>query len=120
MLAEQYRAQGCNLLPTFFTNPLAPGDTAKGNQNIEPGIMEMMHRMETGRLKIFPHLMEWFKEFRAYHRKDGKIEPIRDDLMSATRYGVMSIHRFGMVGRGHNSGYSFDTTASLPIRNTGF
>ena len=117
-LADQYRAQGCNLLPTFFTNPLSIADTGKGNQNIEPGIMEMIHRFETGRLKVFPHLVEWFKEFRAYHRKDGKIEPIRDDLMSATRYAVQSMERWGAVGRGNNSGYSFSED-SLPIRGYG-
>jgi phage terminase large subunit-like protein len=116
-LADQYRKQGCNLLPTFFTNPLAPGDTAKGNQNIEPGIMAMLHRMEVGTLKVFPHLMEWWKEFRAYHRKDGKIEPINDDLMSATRYAVQSLERFGAAARGGSGGYGFDTNNPLPVRN---
>jgi phage terminase large subunit-like protein len=67
-LAQHYRDQNCNLLPTPFTNPLTTGDSAKGNQNIEPGIMEMLHRMETGRLKVFPHLMEFFKEFRSYNQ----------------------------------------------------
>lgn len=116
-LAQHYRDQGCNLLPTFFTNPLAPGDTAKGNQNIEPGIMNMLHRMETGRLKVFPHLMEIFKEFRAYHRKDGKIEPINDDFMSAMRYACMSVERFGIAGQGHSGGYGMSANESLPVRN---
>lgn len=113
-LAQQYRDQGCNLLHDFFTNPKAPGDTGKGNQNIEPGIMHMLHRMETGRLKVFPHLQEWWREFRSYHRKDGKIHPMNDDLMSATRYGVMSIERFGVSGSGATGGYGM--TGSLPIR----
>jgi phage terminase large subunit-like protein len=117
-LADQYRSQGCNLIPTFFTNPLAPGDTGqKGNQNIEPGIMNMLHRMETGRFKVFPHLMEWFKEFRAYHRKDGKIVPMNDDLMSATRYACMSVERFGIAGHGNSGGYGYDTDTPLPLRD---
>ena len=114
-LADQYRKLGANLLFDWFRNPLAPGDTGSGNNNIEPGIMMMLHRMETGRLKVFPHLMEWFKEFRAYHRKDGKIAPIRDDLMSATRYGVMSIERYGVSGHGKSGGYGL--SGDLPIRN---
>jgi phage terminase large subunit-like protein len=114
-LAQHYRDQGCNLLSFPFTNPLAPGDSAKGNQNIEPGIMEMIHRFETGRLKIFPHLMEIFKEFRAYHRKDGKIEPINDDFMSAMRYAVMAVERYGVSGHGSSGGYGMD--GDLPLRN---
>ena len=114
-LAEQYRTLGVNMLPDYFRNPLAPGDTGKGNNNIEPGVMEILHRMETGRFKVFPHLMEWFKEFRAYHRKDGKIEPINDDLMSATRYAAMSIQRFGIAGEGSSGGYGMD--GDLPIQD---
>ena len=114
-LADQYRTQGANMLPDWFRNPLAPGDAGKGNNNIEPGIMEILHRMETGRFKVFPHLMEWFKEYRAYHRKDGKIEPVNDDLMSATRYAAMSIQRFGIAGYGSSGGYGMH--GDLPIRN---
>jgi phage terminase large subunit-like protein len=116
-LAQHYRDQGCNLVPVPFTNPQTTGDSAKGNQSIEPGIMVMLHRMETGRLKVFPHLMNWFKEFRQYHRKDGKIAPMNDDVMSATRYAVMSVERWGVSGHGNSGGYGFDTNESLPIRN---
>mgnify|MGYP002867229052 CR=1 FL=1 len=104
-------------MPNAFTNPIAIGDSAKGNQNIEPGVMMMLHRMETGRFKVFPHLMEWFKEFRSYHRKDGKIAAINDDVMSATRYACMSVERFGVSGHGNSGGYGFDAGESLPIRN---
>jgi len=31
------------------------------------------------------HLFEWFDEYGGYHRKDGKVVKIDDDLMSATR-----------------------------------
>jgi len=114
-LAQQYRDQGCNLLYDYFTNPIAPGDTGKkGNQTIEPGIMHILHRMETGRFKVFPHLTEWWKEFRSYHRKDGKIYPMNDDLMSATRYATMSLERFGVSGKGSTGGYGM--TGDLPIK----
>jgi phage terminase large subunit-like protein len=114
-LADQYRNAGANMLHDWFRNPLSPGDNSKGNNNIEPGIMEMMSRFETGRLKVFPHLTEWFKEYRAYHRKNGKIEPINDDLMSASRYACMAVQRFGVAGHGASGGYGM--TGNLPLRN---
>jgi hypothetical protein len=53
--------------------------------------MEMLTRMETGRFKVFKHLNDWFEEFRLYHRKDGRVHKEGDDLMSATRYGMMML-----------------------------
>ena len=53
--------------------------------------MEMLDRMQTGRLKVFRHLNEWFEEFRLYHRADGKVVKEADDLMSATRYAIMML-----------------------------
>jgi hypothetical protein len=53
--------------------------------------MEMLTRMETGKLKVFSSLLDWWEEFRLYHRKDGKVVKEGDDLMSATRYGVMML-----------------------------
>lgn len=62
-----------------------------GSTGVEAGLFEMLERMQTGRFKVFAHLNEWFEEFRLYHRKDGKVVKEGDDLMAATRYGVMSI-----------------------------
>jgi hypothetical protein len=62
-----------------------------GSNGVEAGLMLMYDRMITGRLKVFSHLHEWFGEKRSYHRKDGKVVKIRDDLLSATRYGVMML-----------------------------
>ena len=59
--------------------------------------MDMLQRMQSGRLKVFDHLGDWFTELRMYHRKDGKIVKERDDIMSATRYAVMSL-RYASVG----------------------
>lgn len=53
--------------------------------------MLMLERMETGRIKVAKHLNDWWEEFRLYHRKDGKVVKERDDLMSATRYGMMML-----------------------------
>jgi len=91
-LADIYRKQGLNMMHQHFTNP-------KGDIAIEPGIMEMLQRMETGRFRVFTYLRDWFEEVRMYHRKDGKIVANMDDLMSATRYAVQSLN-FATLDRG--------------------
>ena len=95
-LADQYRNLGCNFLLEHFTNPTALGEK-KGSNSIEEGIMAMLQKMEKHQFKVFSTLNDWFEEFRMYHRKGGKVVPIRDDLMSATRYAFQS-QRFAISG----------------------
>lgn len=73
-----------------------------GGNGLEAGILELLDRMRTGRFKVASHLNDWWEEFRLYHRKDGLIVKERDDLMSATRYGVMML-RFATVQRAQTS-----------------
>lgn len=95
-LADQYRDQGINMLPDYFRNKSTAADE-KGNTSVEPGIQELYARMENGTFKVFSHLHDWFKEFRQYYRKEGKIVPMGDDLMSATRYAACSASRFAQL-----------------------
>jgi phage terminase large subunit-like protein len=91
--ADLFRQEGCNMLPMRFTNPPAPGEPeGKGGNAIESGIMAMITRFETGKLKVNANLHEWLTEYRQYHRDfdTGKIVDKVDDLMSATRYAVQS------------------------------
>jgi terminase large subunit-like protein len=88
-LAAQYAAQGLNMLPQRAT-------FADGGSGVEAGVIEMLERMNTGRLKIFHHLNDWLAERRLYHRKDGRIVKERDDLISATRYALM-MRRFAAI-----------------------
>ena len=90
--AQQFKDLGVDMHYEQFYNPPAMGKD-KGDISIEPGIMNMLSRMETGRLKVFRTCSEWFEEKRLYHRhKDtGKIVDKKDDLMSATRYIVQSL-----------------------------
>ncbi len=60
-----------------------------GTNGVEAGVLDMLQRMQTGRWKVFSHLEDWFEEFRLYHRKDGLIVKENDDLISASRYGLM-------------------------------
>ena len=53
--------------------------------------MDLLERMKTGRLKIFSNQPEVFEELRMYHRKEGRIVPFRDDLISGMRYAVLSL-----------------------------
>ncbi len=61
------------------------------SNSVEPGLTDMLQRMQTGRFKVAKSLSDWWEEYRMYHRKDGKIVKERDDLMSATRYAVMML-----------------------------
>lgn len=91
-LADQYRKLGVNMLKEKATHPPAKGQQeGQGGNGVEAGIMEMLSRMETGRLKVFSNLDEFFQEYRLYHRKDGKIVKVFDDILSACRYGIMML-----------------------------
>jgi phage terminase large subunit-like protein len=94
-LAELYRKVGVNMHYEHFSNPpgIGEGEGDGGNQ-VSPGVMEILQRLQTGRLKVFKNLYDWFEEKRMYHRKDGKIVTKNDDLMAATRYAVMSLRHF--------------------------
>lgn len=83
-LAKQYQEQGLKIWPEH-------AQFEDKSVSVEAGLMAMLDRMQTGRFKVFRHLADWFEEFRLYHRKDGKVVKLVDDLLSATRYGTMMI-----------------------------
>lgn len=83
-LKEQYRQQGLRMLDE-------QARFEDGTNGVEAGLLGMLDRMNTGRLKVDVNLADWWEEFRLYHRKDGKVVKLRDDLMSATRYGIMML-----------------------------
>jgi phage terminase large subunit-like protein len=82
-IKQLYKNQGLLMLDEHATWP-------DGGVGTEAGILEMDERMTTGRLKVAAHLSDWFEEYRMYHRKDGLIVKIDDDLMSATRVAIMA------------------------------
>jgi phage terminase large subunit-like protein len=67
-----------------------------GSITVEPGIHQIMERMRDGRFKVFHTCTEFFREFRLYHRNDGKLVKENDDVMDALRYGAMMIGRYGV------------------------
>lgn len=88
-LASLYRSAGLQMLPQRAT-------FEDGTFGVEAGIADMLDRMQTGRFKVFAHLREWFEEFNLYHRKEGLIVKVGDDLISASRYALM-MRRFARV-----------------------
>lgn len=91
-LADIYRKENVNMLSEKFSNPPAPGqEEGQGGFGVEVGIIEMWNRMETGRLKVHSNCQHWLGEFRQYHRKDGQIVKLKDDVISASRYAIMSL-----------------------------
>lgn len=83
-LASQYRSHGVRMLPERAQFP-------DGSISTEAANMALLNRMMTGRLKVAGHLQGWWEEFRLYHRKDGKIVRVNDDLMSAMHKIEMSL-----------------------------
>ncbi|HAH10215.1 MAG TPA: terminase [Alphaproteobacteria bacterium] len=81
-LADAYRKQKLKMLSDKAT-------FEDGGNGVEAGVMEMLTRMQTGRWKVFSNCGAWLGEFRLYHRIDGIIEAIRDDVLSASRYAMM-------------------------------
>jgi phage terminase large subunit-like protein len=81
-IKKLYKDEGLRMLDVHATWP-------DGSISTEAGILEWDERERTGRLKVARHLNEWLEERRFYHRKDGQIVKIKDDLMSATRFSLM-------------------------------
>jgi len=96
-LRDQYQGQGLNMLADKATHAPAEGkEEGTGGNGVEAGVQELLDRMQTGRFKVFSNLADWFEEKRSYHRKDGLIVKLDDDLMAATRYAHM-MRRFAIT-----------------------
>jgi hypothetical protein len=63
-----------------------------GSNSTEAGLLMMQERFASSRMKVFSNLSQWFEEYRQYHRdQEGRLVKVRDDLMSATRVGIMQL-----------------------------
>ena len=68
-----------------------------GSKFVEPGISELNDRMRTDRFKVIDTCEEFFREKRLYHRENGQIVKMNDDIMDAVRYGSMMIRKHGVI-----------------------
>jgi hypothetical protein len=71
-----------------------------GSMSTEAGIQEWDEREKSGRIKFAAHLSDLLEERRFYHRKDGQIIKIKDDILSAVRVLIMSKRYAKAVGLG--------------------
>jgi phage terminase large subunit-like protein len=97
-LAEQYRTNGANMLHEHAQLPETGDEKGKitSRVSVEAGVMAMFEDMKAGKFKVFSSQTSWFEEFRLYHRKDGLIVKLQDDLLSATRYAYV-MRRYAIV-----------------------
>jgi hypothetical protein len=90
-VAAVYKKLGLAMRPTHATFP-------DGGYNFEAGIQIMEERFAAKKLLVAAHLAEVFDEYAGYHRLNGKVVKIDDDLMSAIRVGCMDL-RFAKTFR---------------------
>lgn len=95
-MKDLYIDEGVNMHETWFTNPPDMNNKeGSGGNSVEAGLISMLLRMETGRLKVFSTCTEFFREKGIYHRKNingqSKVVTLQDDVISATRYAVQSL-----------------------------
>ena len=83
-IAQIYKKLGVNMLSSHATFD-------GGGYNTEAGVTLVEERLAGKKLLVASHLFEWFDEYAGYHRDAGKIVKIDDDLMSATRVGIMDL-----------------------------
>ena len=81
-LAQHYKRNGLVMLSEHATWP-------DGSVSTEAGVLEMDEREKSGRLKYARQLSDILDERRFYHRKDGQIVKLKDDLLSALRIAIM-------------------------------
>ncbi len=84
-LAKIYRDEGLHMLADYaqFADKRGVG--------LEAGLIEMEQRMMTGRFKVDRNLKDWIDEYRMYHRVDGKVVDLNEDLICSSRYALMML-----------------------------
>jgi len=119
---DVYRKLGLNMLPSHAT-------FADGSIALEAGIAEMESRFASGRLKIASHLTEALDEYVGYHRVNGLIHKVDDDLLSAIRVALMDLRYAKALGGPGTESYhrrnapqyakaDFDIFTGLPTDGT--
>ncbi len=75
-LLELYRSLGLQLV--------------EAENAVSTGISTVWEAMVNGTLKVMPSCQNFWREFRGYHRKNGKIVKVDDHIMDASRYRLVS------------------------------
>jgi phage terminase large subunit-like protein len=104
-LADIYRKTGLRMMMGHATFP-------KGGYDTEAGILDLRMHMREGKFLVSERCHEWFREFRSYHRRDGLLVKVNDDLLSATRIGKMQIRSARQGALGYRPGAHLTPTAA--------
>lgn len=85
--------EGLNMCPHWARYPdvMDDGKMKTGTNSVEAGVIDMAQRCAQGRLKVFAGNDCFFDEYGMYHRKDGQIVRLNDDVLCATRYALMMV-----------------------------
>jgi phage terminase large subunit-like protein len=83
-LSTMYKREGLRMLPEHATWP-------DGGYSTEAAIEEMLSRERNGKLKVSMTCRDYMEERRFYHRKEGKIVHLKDDILSATQKALMML-----------------------------
>jgi phage terminase large subunit-like protein len=88
-LCEQYRDAKVNML---YESARYDDDTG-GRQDVEPWVVDLVERCRTGRFRVVrgDAMRLLVDEARMWHRKNGRINAVRDDVIAALRYAMMMV-----------------------------
>jgi hypothetical protein len=81
-----YKQYGLRMMAEAATHAHLKGVAAN---SLEGGVKEIDLRERNGKWKVGRNCICYLEERRLYHRKDGEIVRLRDDALSAARYGAM-------------------------------
>jgi len=81
-----YKNYGLRMMNEPATHANLKGVAAN---SLEGGISEIDLREQHGKWKVSRSCVCYLEERRLYHRKDGEVVKLRDDVLSAGRYGMM-------------------------------
>ena len=81
-----YQQFGLRMMAEHATHANAKGPAAV---SLEGGVAEIDARERAGKWKVSRSCVCYLEERRLYHRKDGEIVRLRDDVLAAARYGMM-------------------------------
>lgn len=109
-LKKNYEAHGLKMMPTH-------AHFAGGGYSTEAAISEMHERIAASKFRVNRDCTDWFEEYEEYHRKDGQLVKIRDDLLSATQKGIM-MRRYARPVELQGTRYSFNSAQAKRRRPT--
>lgn len=111
--AQIYKKHGLRMYPKH-------AHWRDGGISTEAAVLECQERFRTGRLKIASHLEELLAEIRIYHRKDGQIVKLKDDLISALFKLVMMLRYCQARASGDNLGFGANDNKTRMAKDVEF